>query len=394
MNLGNELGKDILGVGSLGINVQILIGPGIPLPLSTELTKSIDYIEVTNTDSGRDVFRIKFKIGRSNLDMIDYPVFNTLHELLYFKPFNRVIILVNIGLDKNILIDGVITNQNFVPSAEPGKSTLTITGEDQGVLMDLHQIPFVYPNQTDNMIVTQIVAKYGLVPLIIPPIQIFTPSVVDNDPVQTVTDLQYVLKLAESHNYIFYIEPTDKVGVNIAYWGPPHRGGMPQKSITVNMGSYSNCESISFQNNSLKPEIVIGVVQDRRAQNILIPVIVPTPLPPFLSRKPAHIKNLPFVRTKLFNSKGKDSALEAYVSAVSQVDKSKDVINGNGELNTLRYGRILKARRTVAVRGVGETYDGLYYVNSVTHNISNGSYTQQFALSREGTGTIIPGVLE
>jgi hypothetical protein len=38
----------------------------------------------------------------------------------------------------------------------------------------------------------------------------------------------------------------------------------------------------------------------------------------------------------------------------------------------------------VGVRGAGLAYDGLYYVNSVTHNLKRGSYKQNFALSRDG----------
>jgi hypothetical protein len=38
----------------------------------------------------------------------------------------------------------------------------------------------------------------------------------------------------------------------------------------------------------------------------------------------------------------------------------------------------------VGVRGAGLAYDGLYYVDSVTHNIKRGEYKQSFSLSRDG----------
>ena len=41
-------------------------------------------------------------------------------------------------------------------------------------------------------------------------------------------------------------------------------------------------------------------------------------------------------------------------------------------------------RLLVGVRGAGLTYDGLYYVESVTHNIKRGEYKQNFSLSRDG----------
>ena len=60
----------------------------------------------------------------------------------------------------------------------------------------------------------------------------------------------------------------------------------------------------------------------------------------------------------------------------------------------LRYGRVLRSRMLVGVRGAGLAYDGLYYVNSVTHNIKRGEYKQSFTLSRDGlisnTPTVMP----
>jgi hypothetical protein len=41
----------------------------------------------------------------------------------------------------------------------------------------------------------------------------------------------------------------------------------------------------------------------------------------------------------------------------------------------------------VGVRGVGNTYDGNYYVKQVTHRIKRGEYKQSFTLIREGQGT-------
>jgi len=71
---------------------------------------------------------------------------------------------------------------------------------------------------------------------------------------------------------------------------------------------------------------------------------------------------------------------------------SSDAISGSGSLNVLRYGHVLRSRMLVGVRGAGEAYDGLYYVNSVTHNIKRGEYKQSFNLSRDGLGSLTPKV--
>jgi phage protein D len=70
-----------------------------------------------------------------------------------------------------------------------------------------------------------------------------------------------------------------------------------------------------------------------------------------------------------------------------------EAVTGEGTLDVLRYGRILKARQLVGVRGAGKAFDGLHYVTSVTHKIQRGSYKQSFQLSRNGLISTIPAVI-
>jgi hypothetical protein len=67
-------------------------------------------------------------------------------------------------------------------------------------------------------------------------------------------------------------------------------------------------------------------------------------------------------------------------------------VKGSGSLDVTRYGRILKARSLVGVRGAGTAFDGLYYVRSVTHKIKRGEYKQSFTLERNGLVSTLPRV--
>ena len=143
-----------------GIYLTLLIGPTIPAPVPSVLTDALKSMEVKNTDEGRDGFQITFTLGRSgqpNSDFSDYPLIN--NPLL--KPFNRVIIILTFGASPKVLIDGFITHQQLNPSNEPGKSTLTITGEDVSIMMDMEEKSDTHPNQSDVDIVTQIILSYG-----------------------------------------------------------------------------------------------------------------------------------------------------------------------------------------------------------------------------------------
>ena len=80
--------------------------------------------------------------------------------------------------------------------------------------------------------------------------------------------------------------------------------------------------------------------------------------------------------------------------AQGQTDAAaRKTVSVSGELDAGRYGSVLQARARVDVRGVGLTYDGSYYVKTVTHTITRGSYRQAFTLTRDGIGPLSPTVI-
>jgi hypothetical protein len=69
---------------------------------------------------------------------------------------------------------------------------------------------------------------------------------------------------------------------------------------------------------------------------------------------------------------------------LAKAAQSAEAVTARGSLDVLRYGQVLEARKLVGLRGAGTAFDGLYYVNSVTHQIKRGEYKQDFELSRNG----------
>jgi hypothetical protein len=88
----------------------------------------------------------------------------------------------------------------------------------------------------------------------------------------------------------------------------------------------------------------------------------------------------------------KATPIKAVALALAKAAETTDAVSGNGTLDTLRYGNILRARQLVGVRGAGLAYDGLYYVKTVTHNIKRGEYKQGFTLTRDGLISQTPKV--
>jgi len=86
------------------------------------------------------------------------------------------------------------------------------------------------------------------------------------------------------------------------------------------------------------------------------------------------------------------SPLSALMTGLAFAGQHSDSVFGAGKLDVARYGRLLKSRQLVGVRGAGLPFDGLYFVKSVTHEIKRGEYKQSFTLARNGLVSTFPTV--
>lgn len=369
--------------GLLGIRLALWMGPTVPLPAPPGVLDALDDVEVTNDASGTDGFRLTFTVGKTPL--ADYE----LVDEAALQPLSRVIIGVIVGATPAVLTDGLVTHRQVQASSEPGRSRLTVIGRDLTQAMDLDERDDDYPNQPDWLIVSQVIARpryapYGLVPDPRPttevPLELFRVTR------QHETDLAFVRRLAEANGYVFYVEPVT-FGVNRAYWGPEVRAGIPQPALTVDMGDATNVESLDFSNDALAPEAVTGTFVD--------PILKqPWPIPqlPSLRVPPLAARPAPAHRTRRLRATAQENPAQAATTAIAAVSTTREPVTATGQVDGVRYGHVLRARGLVGVRGAGLTNDGFYYVRRVSHRLRQGSWTQSFSLSREGTHPLSPVV--
>jgi hypothetical protein len=376
----NPKSKMVL-TSQLGIRLILWMGKTVPRPAPYDASTALSSVEVTNDSENGDGFQMTFTLGKDKAR--DY----SLLQSGVLDPDTRVIIGVLLGVSPEVLIDGIITHHQLAPSDEPGMSTLTVTGRDISMMLDLEEQNEAFRNQPDFLIVNRILAnygQYGIVPQATPTTDV--PIELQRIPRQCETDGQFIQRLAQRNGFVFYIEPLT-FGVNRAYWGPENRLGIPQPALTLNMGSHANVTSLNFSNDALAPVGTQGTFVEPIAKiSIPIPPLPSLRIPPLAATSTAARR-----KVQLRNTANQNPA-QAATSAVATVTNASEPVRGEGELNTVRYGHVLRARRLVGVRGVGFSYDGNYYVRRVTHNIRRGEYKQQFTLSREGTGTLLPVV--
>jgi hypothetical protein len=198
--------------GTLGVRLILLTGSTVPLPASPEVMQALKSVEVTSDADQGDGFQITFTLAKGAL--MDY----TLLQSGAVAPFTRVVIAVAFGVVPEVLIDGVVTHHQLAPSNEPGQSTLTVTGKDVSLLLDLEEKNEPYPNQPDWLIVSQLLAayaQYGIIPAPTPTTDV--PIELERVTRQHETDLKFIQRLAQKNGYVFYVEPVT-LGVNTAYW--------------------------------------------------------------------------------------------------------------------------------------------------------------------------------
>lgn len=369
------------------IHLSLMIGPAVPVPVPADVLDALTSVQVTTTAGEASGFQLQFTINnRSPLQ--------TLFLLSGGSPIPmvRVVITVTINGAAEVLMDGVMSHHELSPGADPGHSVLTVTGKDLTQVMDYIDFSGIpYPAMPAEMRVLLILAKYamlGILPMVIPSVLIDIPLPTERIPRQQGKDLAYVKALADEVGYVFYLDPGPQPGMSVAYWGPEIKVGAPQPALNVNMDAYTNVESLSFRFNADSRQLPVVMIQNPETK-VPIPIPIPdiTPLNPPLGAIPPIPKGIePITGT------AKYSPIRGAMIGLAKAAQSADGVSGTGSLDVLRYGRVLKARQLVGVRGAGQAFDGLYYVKSVTHNLKRGEYRQSFTLGRNGLVSTFPTV--
>ena len=370
-----------------GIHLTLMIGPAVPVPVSQSVLDALTGVQVTTTAGQASGFQLTFTLSNRS----------PLHTLFLLSggspiPLVRVIIVVTIKATPQVLMDGVMTNHEVAPGTDPGHSTLTVTGDDLTRVMDYIDFSGTpFPAMPPEVRVLLLLAKYavlGIVPMVIPSVLIDLPIPTERIPTQQGKDLAYIRQLADEVGYVFYLDPGPAPGTSVAYWGPEIKVGVPQPALNINMDAHTNVESLSFRFNADQKKLPIVFIQEPLSKvPILIPIPDITPLNPPLGLIPPMPKEFdPITET------AKYSPLRGALIGLAKAARSADAVTGQGTLDVLRYGRVLKARKLVGVRGAGPAFDGLYYVKSVTHNLKRGEYKQSFTLVRNGLISTLPTV--
>jgi hypothetical protein len=369
-----------------GVQLQLRMatGGGTPAPVPRKTIEALDTVEV-RVEPAQATFQLTFSVDRRS-DM-----------LAGFLPTDqapvpaRLVLAVTVNGAPDVLIDGLVTHQELNPGNAGSNATLTVTGEDLTVLMTKEELtgtPFAGMEPIAR--VQQIIEKYaqwGITPEVVRPAfkEAFTPA--QATPQQHGHDLDYLRQLASAVGHVFYLRTTPQPGSTVAYWGPQVRQGNPQPPINVDLDSHTNADSLSFTFDQTQAEDPQARTQDPETKQSQIV----TPPPPPAGQLLGRVQPAPF-RRRIVSEAANRTPAQATMIAQGIAARTAESVTATGKLSVTRYGRLLRARELVTLRGSGAAFDGLWWVDSVTHEVKRDAYAQSFTLKRSALGSSIAQV--
>ncbi|MFC7310404.1 hypothetical protein ACFQVC_40110 [Streptomyces monticola] len=366
-----------LPVGRGPVHITLHMGPQLAKPVPAEVAEALLSAQITATAGERSGFQLAFDLTKNGL--INKRL---LHEG-FFDPKTRLIVTVTVRGTPEVLFDGLVVRQEVGASNQPGHSTLTVTGEDLSLAMDLQERTDKYPNLPPSQRVLALLRRYsgyGIRPDVYAEPVTQPPRENLRVHYQTGTDLQYINELARANGYVFYLEPGPNPGQSSARWGPEVRLGIRQHALNVNLDANSTVDQLTFAYDGTAREEPQARWQDPGTrQSTPLPQPSISPLRPPLGKRPT-----PALKQRRLPGTAKYQPEQAEAELLARAAVSADVISGSGSLDVNRHGYLLQPRQLVGVRGSGRAYDGDYFVKSVTHVLRPGSFQQNFTLTREG----------
>ena len=344
---------------------------------SAQIMAALREIEVEDHAEMADMMRLRLAVAvredGSGWTVMDDDIFRRLTPLR---------LTVNIGSTQSEpLIEAYVIETRTEFSNQPGNSRVEVVAMDPTVLMSLEEKVRSWPDMADSDIAGVIFGEYG-----------FAPQVEQTQPtrqeadltvMQRGTDISFLRQLARRNGYEVYVELNPASGELEGHFHLPRVEQTHQGVLSVNLGTATNVNRFKGRNDMLRPATAVANnldIADQSDQNADVSELGLANL----GESATTAADRP--RRVLISNTGLSGTGELQTFAQAVVDRSAWAIRAEGELSTVTYGGILRAKRPVNVRGAGRQFSGTYYVEKVLHRFQGQGYTQKFTLRRNATG--------
>jgi phage protein D len=255
--------------------------------------------------------------------------------------------------------------------------TLEIWGMDGSVLMGRDEKLKAWPNKKDSDIAAEIFDQYGFTP------NVEDTQVIHDEAVSTIiqreTDIQFLKRLALRNGFECYVEGTT------GHFCSPQVDSTPQPVLAVHFGDETNVATFAIETDALAPVNVAMFQVDRLEKEILGVVAESCEQTLLGATDGTALIAAGIDPARVFvGANGASGNPEMAALCQGLFHEAAWFVTGEGEIAGNQYGHVLRPRSTVTVKGVGETYSGVYYVTHVTHSFTSDGYTQFFRVKRNG----------
>ncbi len=291
--------------------------------------------------------------------------------------WTQVVVTAGLDDDSEQLISGYITHIRPAFGVGLDDNTLEIWGLDASVLMDREDVLKDWPSKKDSDIASEIFNTYGLTP------QVEDTEVIHDEQVSTIiqreTDIRFLKRLALRNGYECYVDG------DTGYFQPPQLSVSPQQVLAVQFGDDTNVNQFQLEVNALATADVSMSQVDHDTKEVLVADSIPGSQEALGASDSDSFLGSNGTSALVYIGKTATTG-NPEMTALCQglYNEGEWFVTGEGEVAANQYGNILMPRAPVTIKGIGETYSGIYYVTHVNHIFNADGYTQRFKVKRNG----------
>jgi phage protein D len=352
----------ITEVANLSINGQAQDG----------LVPDIVEIEVQEDVAAADVFRVRLALSPASDGSWNYVDDDR------FALWNRLSLEAGYPEDTETLVDGYITHLEASFSDEDGGGFLEISGMDPSALMDLEEKQRAWLNKKDSEIAQEVFLSYGLSY----EVEDTVVRVAEDHAavLQAESDIRFLRRLAARNGFECYVQ------AGKGFFRSPTMEAPPQKTLAVDFGEETNVAQLRVRLDGTPPTRLEIRRVDPLEKQELTEAIAETPRRELGARTLAALRSGQPDGRVLLRQQPAVSAQEMQGRLREAYQPASQFVWAEGEVDSRSYGRVLRAKRLVTIKGTGANFSGLYYVTRVRHTFTVEGYAQHFEAYRNGLG--------
>jgi phage protein D len=291
--------------------------------------------------------------------------------------WKQVVISAGLESDSQQLLKGYVTHVRPVFGAGLDHCHLEVWGMDASVLMDREEKLKDWPSKKDSDIATEIFSAYGLAP------RVEDTGIVHDAQISTIiqreTDIQFLKRLALRNGYECYVDG------DTGYFRTPQLGETAQPVLSVQFGDDTNVNRFQIEVNALATANVAMFQVDRDSKDVLDAASTPGSQQALGASAADSYLGAGISPGVIYVGKAVTTG-SPEMAALCQglYNEGEWFVAGEGGVAANQYGSVLKPRGPVTIKGIGETYSGVYYVTHVDHVFTADGYIQRFRVKRNG----------